>query len=109
LANVKVVVTALRRYWALGRCFEQGDTELELDEEQLAQLDAAKGGVKLEQVGLDRSNPEQRSPCVLSYRIVADPPPAPLPEVAPPLEVTDAPGEPPHIEFMQEPAANAED
>lgn len=83
MAKVKVVVTALRRYWAAGRCFEQGETAAELEESDLAQLDAAKGGVKLEQHGADRSNPEQKSPPVLTYRIVEDPPPAPVPPAEP--------------------------
>jgi hypothetical protein len=97
---MKVIVSSSRRYWALGRCFEAGDSDpFEADEAQLAQLDAAKGGVKIEQCGLERATPEQRSPPVLTYRIVQDPPappPAPEPLPAPELAITAGPTETPH-------------
>lgn len=96
MATVKVVVTALQRYWAAGRCWEAGETEAVLEdlpglpvEQQLAQLDGAKGGKILEQNGLERSNPEQRSPCALTYRIIEDPPPAPPAAVDAPEDLAD--------------------
>jgi hypothetical protein len=86
MATVKVVVTALQRYWAAGRCWEGGVTEAVLEDtperslaSQLAELDAAKGGVRLADSELSRGNPfAQPTPCMLTYRIVEDPPPAPV-------------------------------
>jgi len=94
MASVKVVVTALQRYWAAGRCWEGGVTEAVLEDtperslaSQLAELDAAKGGVRLADSELSRGNPfAQRTPCMLTYRIVEDPPPAPVEAVVVPSQ-----------------------
>ncbi len=84
MATLKVVVSSSRRYFCAGRCWEAGETEAVLEdqpglslEQQLAQLDAAKGGQQQDALGLERGNEAfYKAPPVLSYRIVLDEPPA---------------------------------